>query len=173
MVWSFASALQIQNDALSKSHKLAVISSVTEWLGSTWLAAENGLYKLSDADFMQELEREGIKELASDGRTMWFRSDTGVHHVTPTSTREYATPSPATAISPSGLTLCVGTEDGLFRLWKGREGDKMWENPLGLQDQNVEIVSVIGDGKGGCWMAGEMAPSGQLGLTVHKLVALA
>ena len=56
-------------------------------------------------------------------------------------------PSPATAISPSGLTLCVGTEDGLFRLWKGREGDKMWENPLGFQDQNVEIVSVVGDGK--------------------------
>ena len=70
---------------------------------------------------------------------MWFRSDTGVHHVTPTSTREYATPSPATAISPSGLTLCVGTEDGLFRLWKGREGDKMWENPLGFKTKTWRL----------------------------------
>ena len=164
-VWSFARALQIQNDALSKSHTLpSHLVGITEWLGNTWLAAEDGLYKLSGADFTQELEREGIQEIASDGRTMWFRSDTGVHHVTPTSTREYATPSPATAISPSGLTLCVGTEDGLFRLWKGREGDKMWENPLGFQDQNVEIVSVVGDGKGGCWMAGEDGTIGLIGV---------
>ena len=164
-VWDLDTVYQIENDARTKTHELdTTIIGVTEWLGTTWLAAENGLYKLSGADFTQELEREDIQEIASDGRTMWFRSDTGIHHVTPTNTREYATPSPATAISPSGLTLCVGTEDGLFRLWKGREGDKMWENPLGLQDQNVEIVSVVGDGKGGCWMAGEDGTIGLVGM---------
>ena len=164
-VWSYDRALQIQNDALTKTHTVSShLIGITEWLGNTWVASEDGLYKLIDDDFTNELEREGIKEISSDGRTMWFRTDTGVHHVTPTTTREYATPSPATSISPSGLTLCVGTEDGLFRLWKGREGDKMWENPLGFQDQNVEIVSVLGDGKGGCWMAGEDGTIGLIGV---------
>ena len=40
----------------------------------------------------------------------------------------------------------------------------MWENPLGFQDQNVEIVSVLGDGKGGCWMAGEDGTIGLIGV---------
>ena len=164
-VWDLDTAHQIERTSLTKTHKLNdSIIDLTEWLGTTWMATESGLYKLSGTDFTQELEQTGIKELTSDGRTMWFRSETGVHHVTPTSTIEYATPSPATALSPSGLTLCVGTEDGLFRLWKGREGDKMWENPLGFQDQNVEIVSVVGDGKGGCWMAGEDGTIGFIGV---------
>lgn len=164
-VWGLDTAHQIENNTLTKTHKLKdSIIGITEWLGTTWMATESGLYKLSRTDFTQELERTDIKELTSDGRTMWFRSETGVHHVTPTSTREYATPSPATAIAPSGLTLCVGTEDGLFRLWKGRDGDKMWENPLGFQDQNVEIVSVVGDGEGGCWMAGEDGTIGLVGV---------
>ena len=36
--------------------------------------------------------------------------------------------------------------------------------PLGFQDQNVEIVSVVGDGKGGCWMAGEDGTIGLIGV---------
>ena len=122
-VWSFARALQIQNNALSKSHTLpSHLVGITEWLGNTWLAAEDGLYKLSDADFSRELEREGIQEIASDGRTMWFRSDTGCSSSHPQAPWNMPPlPPPPLPFSPSGLTLCVGTEDGLFRLWKGRE----------------------------------------------------
>ena len=68
-------------------------------------------------------------------------------------------------------------------MWKGR--DEMWENPLGMQDQNVKIIDTVGDGKGGCWIAAEDGSIGRIDVdggstwwhlpepdppTIHKLV---
>ncbi len=185
--------LWIWNDNLIKQYTAGVeqryqpefpIIDMTDWLGQTWFANQRGLYKWQDSgQHRLEYELSNIQEVSSNGTALWLRTDSSIHQVTPSTVTEYETPSPVTAISPSGLTVCVGTEDGLFRLWKGRE--EMWENPLGMQDQNVKIVATLGDGNGGCWIAGEDASIGLVDVdgdstwwhlpepdspTIHKLV---
>ena len=94
-VWSFIRALQIQNDALSKSHTLpSHLVGITEWLGNTWIAAEDGLYKLNDADFTQELEREGIQKSPAMDEPCGFVQTLVFITSRLQASREYATPSP-------------------------------------------------------------------------------
>ena len=167
-LWSEHVLYQIPDGEPIAHTAVSGLIDITEWLGNTWIATNDGLSKFTDGNFEQTFEKEGIQELSSDGRTMWFRTDSSIHHVLPTEVTEYETPAVPTAISPAGLAVCVGTEDGLFRLWKGRKGDKMWENPLGFQDQNVKIVSVVGDAKAGCWMAGEDGSIGYIAKDGHS-----
>ena len=98
---------------------------MTQWLGSTWLATEDGLYKWVNGAFKQEVEHPLIQEISSDGRSLWFRSGSGIHYVTPTDVTEYGTPSPPTAVAPSGLTG-VGTEDQVGAGWVGEDELLEW-----------------------------------------------
>jgi ligand-binding sensor domain-containing protein len=154
-VWSGSTIQQIQNESLQSHAMDSTVVGITEWLGHTWVATESSLMQFADQTFLEKQTLENIREISSDGRSLWLRTDDSIHYVTPSDTTEYETPSAPTSIAPSGLTVCVGTEDGLFRLWKGRTGDQMWEDPLGAQDHDVQITSVLGDDRGGCWMAGE------------------
>lgn len=185
-LWMWNTTLTKQyTDGVEERHNLEhPIIDMADWLGQTWFVDEVGLYKWQDnGDHSLEYELPEIQELSSNGATLWIRTIDSIHHVTPSTVTEYATPSPVTAVAPSGLTVCVGTEDGLFRFWKGRED--MWENPLGMQDQNVKIIDTIGDDKGGCWIAGEDGSIGLIDIdggstwwhlpepdppTIHKLI---
>lgn len=183
-VWNTTLTKQYIDGVEHRHHLEHSIIDMTDWLGQTWFVDEVGLYKWQDnGDHSLEYELPDIQSLSSNGTTLWVRTTDSIHHVTPSTVTEYATPSPVTAVAPSGLTVCVGTEDGLFRFWKGRED--MWENPLGMQDQNVKIIDTIGDDTGGCWIAAE---DGSIGLidvdggstwwhlpepdppTIHKLI---
>ena len=154
-VWSGSTIQQIQNDLLQSRTMDNPVIGITEWLSNTWVATDSDLMLFTDETFVEEHTHDNIREISSDGRSMWLRTDDSIHYVTPSDMTEYETPSPPTSIATSGLTVCVGTEDGLFRLWKGRTGDQMWEDPLGALDHDVPITSVLGDNSGGCWMAGE------------------
>ena len=183
-LWS-GQDLRQQNGTVEHQYTLEhPIIDMTDWIGQTWFADEIGLHKLNgDGTHTLEFELANIKELSSNRSTLWIRTTHSIHHATPSTVTEYATPSPVTAVAPSGLTVCVGTEDGLFRLWKGR--DEIWENPLGMQDQNVKIIDTVGDGKGGCWIAAEDGSIGRIDVdggstwwhlpepdppTIHKLI---
>ena len=108
----------------------------------------------------KEADLTDIQEISSDGQSLWIRQSDSISHVTPTLITEYDTPAKVTAVAPAGLTVCVGTEDGLFRFWKGR--DQQWEDLLGSQDHDVRITVTLGDKDGGCWMAAEDGTIGHI-----------
>ena len=164
-IWSRHTLQQFVDNRFIATHQIPEsILDVEDWLGNIWLASTRGLYKYEETAFQLKIEVPNLEGLSSDGHTLWFYTRDSVHHLTPAKSTAFEAPSTVTAIAPSGLSLCVGTENGLFRLWKGREGEKMWEDPLGIQDQNVEIVDVVGDNTGACWMAGEDGSIGKIAL---------
>lgn len=138
-------------------------TSATWFLNRLWIATTEGIFsyqvKEDILDFVYDTNN--IKALASSPNSLWGVSTEGeLVDIKPTKSFVFDKITLPLSLAPSGLALCVGTEDGVYRIWKGR--DEPVEDILNDQDKNVAMYAVAADEKQGCWVAGEDGSIGRL-----------
>ena len=137
------SGIQVYNTLWSDDKKLSSIELEAEYplsnnistLSNILSIGLNALWTVS-----KEKNQQYLVELQYTGDNI----ESTKHKVPPNTT--------ITSVASSGLTVCLGTKDGVMRYWKTRENG--WEDVLGDQDEGVEISAVAADIQQGCWASG-------------------
>ncbi|MEL6341803.1 MAG: hypothetical protein AAFV53_01635 [Myxococcota bacterium] len=150
---------RLHRDRLPERATAAVVSA-----GTAWIASDNGLwrYDRTNQRFVSASDLEGITRLRADERSIWAVARGGiVHRVVLGAARPFSQIKDALDLAPAGDSVCVGTTDGLERLWiqTGAVDDV-----LESLDANVEIPAVAADAQGRCWFAAEDGTVGRVGL---------
>ena len=149
--------------AVTKTVLSGRTTSATWFLNRLWISTTEGIFSYQAEtkllDFVYDINN--ITALASSPNSLWGVSDKGtLIDIKPTKSFTFDKITSPLSIAPSGLALCVGTEDGIYRIWKGRA--EQVEDILGTQDLDVAIYAVAADDKQGCWVAGEDGSIGRL-----------
>jgi hypothetical protein len=131
--------------------------SATLWLDRIWFATENALW-WADPATGKSIRAEnigGLGRLRGDEYYLWGIDARGVAvRIHPSGkVSHFPQAGYASDVSPSGKTACLGTGNGLVRIWPDRKNPV--EDVLGSDDEGVAVTAVHGDGEGGCWFAGE------------------
>ena len=138
-------------------------TSATWFLSRVWISTTEGVfsYQVSQDQLEFVYDITDIIALSSSPNSLWGISSKGtLLDIKPTQYSVFDQISLPLSLAPSGLALCVGTEDGVYRVWKGRK--KQVEDILNDQDKNVAMYAVAADENQGCWVAGEDGSIGRL-----------
>jgi ligand-binding sensor domain-containing protein len=151
------------NGTVKKNALRGKATSATWFLNRLWISTTEGIFSYQlETDLLDFVyDTSNITALASSPNSLWGVSDKGeLIDIKPTKSFVFDKISSPLSIAPSGLALCLGTEDGVYRIWKGRA--EQIEDILGTQDLDVAIYAVAADEKQGCWIAGEDGSIGRL-----------
>ena len=139
------------------------ITASAWFLNRLWMATTAGIFSYQVEDDILDFvyDTNNITALSPSPNSLWgISTENELIDIMPTKSFVFDKIKLPLSLAPSGLALCVGTEDGVYRIWKGRE--EQIEDILLDQDKNVAMYAVAADDKQGCWVAGEDGSIGRL-----------
>lgn len=168
-VWAFGENTVVKMDKkgqLERFNLPTVPKSVALWQDRFWIATSSGIWVLDPDNGLFQVSHPDIvmDQLIPSPSGLWGFDSRGIFYgIGPKFPKPIVETGHVLDLSPSGESICIGTESGLERYWMARS-DKL-EDVLGDGDTGIAVVAVAGDDLGGCWFAGEDGTIGWVGPT--------